>query len=86
MTLDGKPQWMELDTGATVSLISRRTFQKLLLGETLQASNTQLRTYTGKPIPVVSQLQVEVGYEGQVAKLHLVVVEGRVLACLEGIG
>ena len=67
---------MELDTGATVSLISRRTFQKLLPGETLQASHTQVRTYSGEPIPVVGQLEVEVGYEGQVAKLPLVVVEG----------
>ena len=37
--------------------------------------HTQLLTYSGEPIPVVGQLEVEVGYEGQLAKLPLVVVE-----------
>ena len=76
VTLGGKPQWMELDTGAAVSLISRKTFQDLLPEETLQATHTQLRTYSGEPIPVVGQLEVDVGYEGQLAKLPLMVVEG----------
>ena len=49
---------------------------KILPGETLQPSHTQLRTYSGEPIPVVGQLEVDVGYEGQVAKLPLLVVEG----------
>ena len=48
VTLDGKPQWMQLDTGAAaaVSLMSQRTFQDLLPGETLQATHTQMRTYS----------------------------------------
>ena len=75
VTLGGKPQWMELHTGAAVSLISRKTFQNLLPGETLQPAHTQLRTYSGEHIPV-GQLEVEVGFEAQLAKLPLVAVEG----------
>ena len=52
---------MELDTGAAVSLISQRTFQKLLPGETLQTPHAQLCTYSGELIPVAGQLDVEAG-------------------------
>ena len=60
---------------AAVSLISRKTYQNLLPGETLQPAHTQLRTYSGEHIPV-GQLEGKVGHEAQLAKLPLVVVEG----------
>ena len=43
--LNDKPLSMELDTGATVSLISSKTFQQLFPGVTVKPTATQLQSY-----------------------------------------
>ena len=50
---------MELDTGATVSLISSKTLQ-LFPGITVQPAATHLHSYTGDTISVLDQVKVEV--------------------------
>ena len=67
---------MELDTGAGVSLVSEKTFQMILPSHTMQATRSQLCTYSGEAIPGVGKVDVEVQYQGQQAKLSLIVVEG----------
>ena len=67
---------MELDTGATVSLISSKTFQQLFPGVTVQPTATQLHSFSGDVISVLGQVEVEVIYNNQSVKLPIVVVSG----------
>ena len=76
LKLNGNPLCMELDTGATVSLISAKTFHQLFPGTKLQSTTTQLHSYSGESISVMGQMEVEVHYGDQTAKLPLVVVSG----------
>ena len=76
LKLNGKLLCMELDTGATVSLVSEKTFHQLFPSTTLQPSSTQLHSYSGESITVVGQVEVEVNYGTQTVKLPLIVVSG----------
>ena len=67
---------MELDTGAAVSVMSEDTYNQLWPHATLKQTSTQLKTYSGAPLPVVGQEQVDVRYEEQSAQLPLMVVKG----------
>ena len=78
--LDGRLLPMELDTGAAVTLISSKTDRELFPDKPLQQSTAQLSTYSGVPLTVLGQREVEVIFEGQKANLLLVVVEGAGLA------
>ncbi len=62
LKLDGKPLVMELDTGATVSLVSEQTCSSLFPGYSLKPSNSQLKTYLGEKIGVLGQVDVAVSY------------------------
>ena len=76
LKLNGKLLCMELDTGATVSLVFEKKFHQLFPSTTLQPSFTQLHSYSGEPITVVEQVEVEVNYGTQTVKLPLIVVSG----------
>ena len=76
LKLNGKLLCMELDTGATVSLVSEKTFHQLFPSTTLQPSSIQLHSYLGESITVVGQVEVEVNYGTQTVKLPLIVVSG----------
>ena len=76
MDIANKPLKMELDTGASVSLISAKTFATLQSSRQLQKSNTVLRTYSGEQIRVVGNIDVSVKYNTQVVTLPLLVIEG----------
>ena len=70
---------MEVDTGASVTLISQTTLDKLREhAPTLQLhpSEEKLRTYTGEEIPVMGRVTVKVQHRGQEEQLSLVVVAG----------
>ena len=70
---------MELDTGASVTVISKATLDKLqetTLTLQVQPTNVKLRTYTGEEIPVVGQVTVKVQHWEQEEQLCLVVVAG----------
>ena len=47
LTLDGNPVQMELDTGASLSIISEKMWRSNLQVPVLAQSRVQLRTYTG---------------------------------------
>ena len=77
--VDGKELCMEVDTGASVSLVSEETFHKLWGKERssqLQSSRVKLRTYTGQNISVIGSTMVKVQSSGQVEHLPLLVVGG----------
>ena len=76
MVLEGKPHTMEIDTGASVSLVSWATYQQLFKDKRMEESCLQLKTYGGQSLKVVGSLMVNVCHGNQTAQLPLVVVEG----------
>jgi len=74
--LSGVNLFMELDTGAEVSIISQETFNKHFKGTPLKPSSTRLHTYTGHSVQVTGQFHVHFKYQDQSATLPLLVVEG----------
>ena len=78
--LNQTPLSMEVDTGASVSVISRDTYKKLwpsAQAPPLKNSNVQLQTYTGESLAILGTIHVEVHCNNQTATLPLVVVKGR---------
>ena len=70
---------MEVDTGASMSLISNVTFQKLWPAHSspvLMATQTKLRTYTGEQINVLGTISANVQFKTQQETLPLLVVDG----------
>ena len=76
LTSEGKPLRMEADTGAAVSLVSDKTYRSLFPKAKLQPLTTKLRTYSGEPLTVVGQREVEIKHGEQSVKLLLLVVQG----------
>ena len=61
ISLNGQAVTMEIDTGASVSLMSEQTFRLLLEKRAaIQPTNIKLSTYTGEAIQVVGTADVEV--------------------------
>jgi hypothetical protein len=67
---------MEVDTGASMTIMSKPTYHKLWPGRSLSHSSIKLQNYSKEPIPVVGTTTVQVCYEGQTAQLPLLVVQG----------
>ena len=74
--LDGKSTIMEVDTGASVSLMSNSQFTSLFPEAKLCPSNVCLKTYTSEAVTVLGEAMIEVQYQEQVKSLPLVVVQG----------
>ena len=68
---------MELDTGASLSLISEDSYQKYFSHLQLENSNMKLTTYTGDNMAVLGELHVKVRHGKQTETLPLIVVKGR---------
>lgn len=67
----------EIDTGATLSIISENTYKALWPSKVrpqLQSSTAQLSTYTGEKIRVLGQITVHAFYQQQQHRLPLLVV------------
>ena len=70
---------MEVDTGATLSIISEQTYKTLFItvsAPRLEASAAHLNTYTGEEIKILGQTTITVSYSNQEKKLGLLVVAG----------
>ena len=78
LRLNGRFVSMEIDTGASASLISDSTYREELGGlPALQPASILLRTYSGEKITVEGQIQVEVQVGESTPKLlNLLVVAG----------
>ena len=69
---------MELDTGASVSIISEKTFNENFRGiVTLQPSTVSLTSYSGHELEIMGQADVKITYKSQVVIMPLVVVRGQ---------
>ena len=73
----GKPLTMELDTGASVSLISKKTWKNTLKSPPLSPSEIKLKTYSEEALKVLGQCMVEVRHGEQTCQAPLIVVAGK---------
>ena len=55
LTVDAQPLQMELDTGASVSIISEKTWKRIIGAPELTASRIKLATYTSQGLQVLRQ-------------------------------
>ena len=70
---------MEVDKGTSVSVISHTTYCRLWCSgkaPALRKTDIRLRQYTGECIHLLGAIEVDVMYEGQSAKVKLIVVAG----------
>ena len=77
LKVNGSDREMELDTGATLSVISEQTYHKLFStgkAPTLRNVMTQLTIYTGEAIEILGEVEVTVQYKSQEKSLNLLVV------------
>ncbi|XP_043200506.1 uncharacterized protein K02A2.6-like isoform X1 [Amphibalanus amphitrite] len=77
VSLNGSPVTMEVDTGASCSMMSRAVFEKAFLQSVpdLAPYRRRLYTYTGEEVPVAGVAQVVVAYRDQSARLPLIIVD-----------
>ena len=63
--VEGVEVLMEVDTGASISIMSESTFKDTWKSNSppLQASRICVKTYTGEALDVLGSIDVEVGYE-----------------------
>ena len=76
--LDGHQANMEVDTGASLSIISEATYRDMWAtkDKVLEETTIPLRTYSGESLKVLGRVEVEVLYKEQKAQLPLIVVAG----------
>ena len=67
---------LELDTGASVSVINENTYNQLKNSSVLKKTQTILRTYSGEKIIPIGVIDVSVIYQNREHRLPLVVVPG----------
>ena len=77
--VDGSDLDMEVDTGASLSLISEDTYSSHWsagAAPVLTPSSISVRTYSGEELKVLGSLMVDVRYKEQKCHLPLVVIQG----------
>ena len=67
---------MEVDTGASLSLINETIYSQIASNSPLKPTTTQLSTYTGEHLPILGTADVKVEYNSQSAELSVIVVKG----------
>ena len=60
---------MELDTGASLSIISEDLYRKKFKDIPMETTDAILKTYTGQVVPKVGQIDIEVQYGHQQERL-----------------
>nr|XP_006812005.1 PREDICTED: uncharacterized protein K02A2.6-like [Saccoglossus kowalevskii] len=81
MNIEGQSVDLEIDTGASFTLLNAQEFKKLCrfnpeLRQGLQKVDVILKTYTGETLDVDGVVKVEVDYNGQHFTLPVIVVSG----------
>lgn len=76
MELSGKLVHMQVDTGASVSLIPESLYREQLKNCPLKPAAIHRSSYTGDTIPVLGKILVPVKYGEQEWELPLLVVKG----------
>ena len=86
VNINAVPVVMELDTGASLTVISETVYQWINEGQQkpeLQESKMVLRSYTGQAVPIVGRFTASVSHQDQSKKLPVTVVKGK-QPCLLG--
>ena len=79
VNVNGADITMEVDTGASVSIISEAAYRKYWKkgqAPLIVSSSTNLKTYTGEKLSIKGVINVTVKYEDQCHSLQLTVVKG----------
>ena len=78
INVNGHEITMEVDTGASVTVISEQTYRQTLKSvPKIQPSDANLHTYTGEEFKVLGLIKVPVEYSNQKATLPAIVVAGK---------
>lgn len=75
--VNGEECSMELDTGASVSIMSEEAWRKRFPTAPLEESQIKLRTYTGEALDIIGQANVQVTYQDQIANPPLQIIKGK---------
>ena len=75
--IDGKSVSIEIDTGATISIMSQESYKELWPDRDLKESKAELRTYSGEYLKILGEIETRVSNSNNHAKLPLVIVQGR---------
>ncbi|XP_071498023.1 uncharacterized protein [Diadema antillarum] len=75
VNIDSQEVGMEIDTGASISLMSETIFRTYWPKRRLSPTTMKLRTYTNHELEVVGVVEVHVAHNGQVKTLPLIVVK-----------
>ena len=67
---------MHVDTGATVSLVSKAFYKERFSHVPLANTDIELKAYAAHNLPVCGQINVSVSYQAQTGVLPLVLVDG----------
>ena len=73
VTIDGKTVDMELDTGASVTIIPKSMWTDVLASKPVERTDIKLRSYSGHEISVIGEAKVQVAYRDQKAVLPVVI-------------
>ncbi|XP_013403532.1 uncharacterized protein K02A2.6-like [Lingula anatina] len=76
LQVSSQPIDFELDTGASVTLISQDLYESKFKDHPLRQSDLHLTSYCGNPLNLLGEITVTVTYNDQSVDLPLVVVEG----------
>jgi len=74
------PVEMEVDTGASLSLINKATYDRICSRshtQALQKTDVHLKTYTGEALCILGTAKIQVKYGEITQQLHVYVVDGR---------
>ena len=74
MEINIVPLEIEVDTGASLSIVAKETYQCHWSQRELEQSQLRLRTFSGEPLEVMGSLPVVVQHSCQEARLSLVIV------------
>ena len=74
--IEGVTVSMQLDTGASLSLMAEITFREHWPQRSLSSSQVRLCSYFGETIPVLGVVNVNVTYKGQSHQVPLIIVRG----------
>ena len=74
--IEGVTVSMQVDTGASLSLMSETTFREHWPQRSLSSTQVRLCSYSGEVIPVLGSVDVNVTYKSQSITVPLIVVKG----------
>lgn len=77
MEIENQMVDMEVDTGATVSIMAEETFKDLFPTKTICQSQLALKTYTGEALQIAGEATVKVSYQRKSpTQLKLILIKG----------